>query len=243
MAPAATHFSVALTYTAGDGAERYAYAVVERSRPGITVNDDWDAMGMRASGSVSVVFENTPLAGRGPGRGAPAGVLSSELLEDMLVSGAAHTAASLGIAEAAHAITVASVQSRRAKGGAPVRATAVQLAADNAIDLAAARAMLGRALAAIDAYHAAHPVKRGTLGEAHDVFAEVQIAKQFINAAAVRIADRALTITGGAGYANTHPLSRMYRDARAGAFMHPLAANAGFEYIGAHALGLSPETF
>jgi len=243
MAPAATHFTVALTYADEDDADRYAYAIVERGTPGVTVNDDWDAMGMRASGSVSVVFENTPLAGRGPGRGAPAGMLSAELLEDMLVSGAAHTSASLGIAEAAHAAAVAAVSARRAKSTAPVRGTMVQLAAENAVDLAGARAILDRALTSIDAYHAGHPVTRGTLDEARDVFAEVQIAKQFVNAAAVRIADRALTIAGGAGYANTNALSRIYRDARAGAFMHPLAANVAGEYIGAHALGLSPETF
>ncbi len=35
----------------------------------------------------------------------------------------------------------------------------------------------------------------------------------------------------------------MYRDARAGAFMHPLGANLAFEYIGALTLGMSPQTF
>ena len=244
MAPAATHLAVSLNYTDDEGVDRYAYAIVPKDSPGVRVNDDWNAMGMRASGSVSLVFENTPLPGRGPGRGAPAGVLSPELLEGMLESGAGHTSASVGIAEAAHGISMAAVAARRAKtGDASVRATAAQLAAENAIDLAATRAMFTRGLTAIDDYHAAHPVNRGTLEEAHDAFAEVQMAKTFINAAAVRIADRAMAIAGGAGYSNANPLSRLYRDARAGAFMHPLGANVAYEYLGAVALGLSPQTF
>jgi hypothetical protein len=42
---------------------------------------------------------------------------------------------------------------------------------------------------------------------------------------------------------NGHPLSRLYRDARAGAFMHPLGANVAYEYIGAVALGENPRSF
>ncbi len=200
MAPAATHFAASMNYTDEDGVERYAYAIIPAGAPGVTVNDDWNAMGMRASGSVSVVFEDTLLPGRGPGRGAPAGILSSELLEAMLESGIAHTAASVGVAEAAHARSVAAVAARREDhGDGVVRPTAVHLAAENAIDLAATRAMFARGLSAVDDYHAVHPVNRGTLEEAHAVFAEVQVAKTFINAAAVRIADRAMAIAGGAG--------------------------------------------
>src|SRR3954447_1133720 len=53
MSPAATHLYVAVTCA---GEERYAYATVPTDAPGVTVNDDWDALGMRASGSNSVTF-------------------------------------------------------------------------------------------------------------------------------------------------------------------------------------------
>ena len=55
-----------------------------------------------------------------------------------------------------------------------------------------------------------------------------------------RVVDRALALTGGAGYMSHHPLSRAYRDVRAGAFMHPLGATRAYEFIGRIALGAQP---
>ena len=73
------------------------------------------------------------------------------------------------------------------------------------------------------------------------MFAEVQRAKSFINAAAVRIVDRGMAMAGGSGFVEGTPLARAYRDARAGAFMHPLGANVAMEYLGQIAVGMQPE--
>jgi alkylation response protein AidB-like acyl-CoA dehydrogenase len=72
------------------------------------------------------------------------------------------------------------------------------------------------------------------------MFAEVQAAKAYVNDAATRITDRALALSGGAGYMNGHPLSKAWRDARAGAFMHPLGANRAHDFLARTALGLEP---
>src|SRR5205814_4322241 len=72
------------------------------------------------------------------------------------------------------------------------------------------------------------------------LFAESQAAKTFIGEASVRIVDRALSMSGGAGYLNGSPLARAYRDVRAGAFMHPLGANRAYELLGGLALGREP---
>lgn len=243
MAPAATHFTTSVRYEK-DGEERYAYALIPAKTPGVTVNNDWDAMGMRASGSCSVVFDGVVLDGRGPGRGSLAGVLTAEYLEMILDSGPAHTSAALGVAEAGHQLAIEGVCRKRMKNpDATIRPFVQERAAENSIDLAAARALFGRALRMIDEYEEDHPGERGTMGEISPVFAEVQRAKAFVNAAAVRILDRALAMSGGAGYLSGNPLSRLYRDARAGAFMHPLGINVGTEYLGAHTLGLRPTQF
>jgi alkylation response protein AidB-like acyl-CoA dehydrogenase len=86
--------------------------------------------------------------------------------------------------------------------------------------------------------YAEHPVSGGSTEELAALYAEVQAAKAFINEASVRVVDHALALSGGAGYFNEHPLSRAYRDVRAGAFMHPLGANRAYEFIGQVVLGL-----
>ena len=73
------------------------------------------------------------------------------------------------------------------------------------------------------------------------LFTEAQLAKTFVNEAAVRVVDHALALSGGAGYVNGSPLARAYRDVRAGAFMHPLGANRAYELAGRVALGLEPD--
>ena len=67
MSPAADVLYTAVTFTDDDGRERYGYAMIPRETPGVVVHDDWDALGMRASGSHSVSFEDVQL----PAVGAP----------------------------------------------------------------------------------------------------------------------------------------------------------------------------
>jgi alkylation response protein AidB-like acyl-CoA dehydrogenase len=109
--------------------------------------------------------------------------------------------------------------------------------AENAIDLAASRGVLSRAAMLIDGHRAANPASDGSDDELSSLFAEAQAAKAFVNEAATRIVDRALALSGGAGYINASPLARAYRDVKAGSFMHPLGANRAYDYLGHVALG------
>jgi alkylation response protein AidB-like acyl-CoA dehydrogenase len=113
--------------------------------------------------------------------------------------------------------------------------------AESAIDLAAARGVISRAASMIDEHYAEHPSDYGSEDEITAVFAEVLASKTFVGEAAMRIVDRALALSGGAGYLNSSPLARAYRDVRAGAFMHPLGANRAYAFLARTALGLRPE--
>src|SRR5215211_166822 len=73
MSPAATDLYVAVSYVDGEGVERYAYAMVPTGAPGVVVHDDWDALGMRASGSNSVSLEGVELPESGVRGGFRAG--------------------------------------------------------------------------------------------------------------------------------------------------------------------------
>jgi alkylation response protein AidB-like acyl-CoA dehydrogenase len=231
MSPAATDLYVAVTYADDDGIERYAYAMVPTDTPGVVVHDDWDALGMRASGSNSITLEGVELPESGVRGGFRAGD-PLPYMERNLVAGLFHAAASLGIAESADAIARQGVAGR-INGDARPR---IQVA-ENTIDLAACRGVISRAAALIDEHRAANPASDGTAEQLGALFAEAQAAKAFVNEAAARVVDRALALSGGAGYLNASPLARAYRDVKAGTFMHPLGANRAYDYLGHAALG------
>ena len=225
MSPAATDLYVAVTCVDDD---RYAYAMVPADAQGLVIHDDWDALGMRASGSNSISFEGVELPESAVRGGFRAGD-PVPFMERNLVAGLFHASASLGIAEAADAVA----RRGRTNGDARQR----MQVADSAVDLAAARGVLSRAAALIDRHYDANPASDGSAAEIRAVFAEAQAAKAFVNEAAARIVDRALALSGGAGYLNGSPLARAYRDVKAGSFMHPLGANRAYDHLADVALG------
>jgi alkylation response protein AidB-like acyl-CoA dehydrogenase len=234
MSPAATDLYVSVTYADGEGVERYAYAMVPTGAPGVVVHDDWDALGMRASGSNSISLEAVEL----PASGVRGGFRAGEALpyvERNLVAGLFHAAASLGIAESADQVARRGIAGR-INGDARPRTQV----ADNAVDLVASRGVLSRAARLIDQHRAANPASDGSPKQLAALFAEAQAAKAFVGEAAARSVDRALALSGGAGYLNGSPLARAYRDVKAGSFMHPLGANRAYDYLAQVALGEQP---
>jgi alkylation response protein AidB-like acyl-CoA dehydrogenase len=221
MSPAATVLSTAVTFVDDNGRERYGYAQVPADAAGVQIHNDWDALGMRASGSHSVTFAGVSVA-RSALRGGFLAGDEDAYMERNLIAGVFHASASLGIAESA-ASTASKAVSARGEPDARART----LIAENVVDLGACRATLSRSATLVD--ESDHHVVA--------LFAETQSAKAFVNEAAARIVDRALALSGGAGYLNGHPLARAYRDVRAGSFMHPLGANRAYELLGDIALG------
>jgi alkylation response protein AidB-like acyl-CoA dehydrogenase len=233
MSPAASELYTSVRFVDPDGVERYGYVFVPVDAPGLTVHDDWDAMGMRASGSNSVSFDGVTVPSSALRGGFRTGDATG-YVERNLAAGLFHASASLGVAEAAHRHALDAV---KPNGHGPSVSTQ-GLVADSAIELAACRAALGRAAALIDQHYAANPTSHGTPEELMLLFSEAQAAKTFVNETAVRLVDRSLTLAGGRGYSSGHPIARAYRDVRASAFMNPLAAGRAHEFLGRVALGL-----
>jgi alkylation response protein AidB-like acyl-CoA dehydrogenase len=230
MAPGADVLYTAVTHLDDEGRELYGYALIPTTTAGVVVHDDWDALGMRSSGSHSVSLADVHLAPEALRGGFPVGDVD-QYIERNLDAGLFHAAASLGIAEQAHAHATDGI----AGNGRQPDGHARGLAAENAVELAACRAILSRAATLIDDHFAP-----GWTTDPALLFAEAQAAKTFLGEAAVRIVDRALALSGGAGYLNGNPLARAYRDVRATAFMHPLGANRAHDYLGQLALGGEP---
>jgi alkylation response protein AidB-like acyl-CoA dehydrogenase len=114
------------------------------------------------------------------------------------------------------------------------------LAAEMEIDLAACRAMLERSALTIDAFYAEYPADSMPMDELHHLMKDFQCTKWFVQQHAIKIVDRALQASGGSGYLSFNPLSRLYRDVRAGPFMQPFSPNEAFQYIGKVTLGVDP---
>jgi alkylation response protein AidB-like acyl-CoA dehydrogenase len=234
MSPAADVLYTAVRFTDDAGLERYGYAMIPRETPGVVVHDDWDALGMRASGSHSVSFEEVRLPLAALRGGFPVGD-TIQYMERNLVAGLFHAASALGIAEGTTAIVTAQLGRRR-----QFDPSSEVLAGANVVDVSACRAVISRAASLIDEHHARNLASTGTAEELTSLFAEAQSAKSFVADAAVRIVDRSLALSGGAGYLNGSPLARAYRDVRAIAFMHPLGANRASAFLGQLATGREP---
>ena len=231
--PVATHFAVRLRYKNADGAWRIGSTTIARDSPGVTVLGNWDALGMRGSGSHDVVLERCFVPDDAIADGGAWGELTAQYMITSVSGVMGLVAAFLGIAEAARGLAVRQIMAR----GRGERASIQHAVAAMEIDLATARAALERSATIADALFEAHPL---TIPDdaLRRVTAEFQGTKHFVTRKAIAIVDQAMSLSGGAGFLSANPLSRLYRDVRAGPFMQPFSQFEAFELIGKVALGL-----
>jgi alkylation response protein AidB-like acyl-CoA dehydrogenase len=241
VSPAAHLFFPTVRVQDGNGGYMTATAIVARHTPGLEIKDNWDALGMRASGSNDIVFTdcfvpNQMLFGLRDnygkvGRGFPDVALNVN---------APLNATFLGIAEAArdHAARATAQKKGPSRRALQDRIPIQQIIAEIEIDLSVARAMTERLGRLADAFRRRYADEEPPVEDANSMMMEVQCMKYVVTRKAVEVVDRAMTVCGGAAYMNKHPLTRLYRDARAGAFMQPYAPYEALEFIGKVALGL-----
>ena len=233
MSPAADVFLASVT-VGGPKGDRYAYVAIPSSSPGVVVHDDWDALGMRTSGSNSVTFTDVRIDASAFMGGFPSGSTVGYASRN-LASGGFHAAAALGIAESAHTAAVERLRGRGVSDG-----SSRSLVADNEVDLHSARAALARAGIVLDEHDEEFQGRRAGDDDVLAVFGEVQAAKAVVSAAAMRIVDRSLVLSGGAGFKAGSPLARAVGDVRALMFMNPLNTTRAATFLADLALGASP---
>jgi alkylation response protein AidB-like acyl-CoA dehydrogenase len=242
LSPVANLCMMNLKVATPDG-DRMAFATVPTDAPGFQLQDDWDALGMRASGSQSLVLADcrvpagsVQLTGEW-GRWNP-GVLMGRTLNNVTLLGVF-----LGLAERARelAVAAATAQTKPKHGGAIAGAAGVQhRLGEIDIELAAARAVLGDTTRRFDAFLAKLPAEGPDLAQAHACMRDYQTAKWVVNQNAIRIVSYAMDVAGGGSFMARNELSRLYRDVRAGPFMQPFSPTEAREYIGAVAVGRPP---
>lgn len=241
MSPIATHLAMNLRMRDETG-DHIATTMMSIDTPGLIPQGDWDALGMRGSGSQSIKFDNVPASKHAVRILGPWGQWSTGVLISRTLGNLTLVAAFLGIAEHARELILESLAGQQ-RAGEPVRLNpgVQQTVGEMEIELTQCRGVLAEAGRGVDAWLARAVPNPPTLAQAHELMQSYQTAKWVVNRGAMNIVDHALNLSGGAGFMNKHPLSRLYRDVRAGPFMQPHAAVDIRRYVGQVALGLYPD--
>lgn len=242
LSPVADVFLVPARMKRGDDSYGSAFAVVFKGTPGQSVNDDWDALGMRASGSGSITYTDCAVADSLVLPSGDWGVRDEMFLTVQTAGNLGLAGAFVGIAEAAAdlAVQLASTRRKAPSGRLIGERHGIQHAvAEMRASLVTARSGVDRIGRILDE-ELVFAEQRPPLARMHQLMAEFQATKLVVNRAAIDVVDKAMQISGGAGYMSASPLSRLYRDVRAGPFMQTYSPNEAFEYIGKVTLGLDP---
>jgi alkylation response protein AidB-like acyl-CoA dehydrogenase len=244
IAPAAHLFFPSVRIPNGAGGYLTATAMVPRDSPGLEVKDGWDALGMRASGSNDIVFKDCFVPeGRIFGTRDNYGKVGRGFADFALTANLPLISTFLGVAEAARDLALAAVKNQRKGPNRKLlgeRIPIQHLVAEMEVDLSVSRALTERLGRFADEFLRRYAVDDPPSEQSNALMKEVQCMKYVVNRKAIEVVDRAMIVCGGGAYMSKHPLSRLYRDARAGPFMQPFAPYEAFEYIGKVALGMEP---
>ncbi len=192
-APVADMFTV----FARTGDKELSIFLVEKGAPGLEVGRAIEKMGVKASLTSEVAFDETPATALLGQRGKGTSYLREILAEIRLMT----ATLSLGVARAATEDALAYAQERKQFGRPIVKFQAIQAhLADNAVELEAARQMIHWAC------------WRSSNGMPNDH--EATMTKLFASEAAARICDRAARVLASYGFANDYPVQRYLRDVR-----------------------------
>jgi len=194
-------FIVFATIDAAAGYKGITAFVVERGAPGFTIGRKEDKLGIRASSTCELIFDECAVPAAQvlgePGKGYK---IAIETLNEGRIGIGAQMA---GLAEGAWRHAVRHARERRQFGQALVEFQAMQFQlAEMATEIEAARLLV---------YNAARLKDAGM-----DFRKEAAMAKYTASRTAERVASLAVEVFGGSGFVKEAPVEKLYRDAKIG---------------------------
>ncbi|MEO6627211.1 MAG: acyl-CoA dehydrogenase family protein [Aquihabitans sp.] len=209
----------------------FAYEDSERGRrvlnmaipfgEGVTIENDWDAMGMRGTASNSVSIEGVFVPDERVLADRPHGVVDPPLQVIVSIAMPIISAVYLGVADSAAAAAIATVRNR----------------ADDSVVQRAIGLMSHRLRVAGWALDGALAEVGDDPAPSMTTVAAVMAAKREIALAGIDVCDLAMDIAGGSAYRRGSTIERAYRDIRA-AKLHPFTPEQTLVHAGRLALGL-----
>lgn len=173
--------------------------VVEKGSPGFSVGKHENKMGIRASSTVEMVFEDcyVPVENRLGNEGDGFKIALNAIDESRVIV----AAQALGIAQAAYEKSLSYARERQQFGQPIASFQAIQwMLADMATQIDAARMLTYRAACLQD--------------DDQPFVKEAAMAKVFAAETAMSVTTKAIQIHGGYGYSKEYPLERYFRDAK-----------------------------
>jgi acyl-CoA dehydrogenase len=189
---------------------------------GVHIGDNWKAMGMRGTGSHTVVLENVFIPADAIGVHRPMGKYHQVWDIALTVALPLVSAAYVGIADAAADIARQSAARRTDD-------MTVTLVGELTNELTTASLALDSMMALANDFDFEPWVARTN---------EVLIRKTIATQAVIRTTSKALEVAGGSGYLRARGLERLIRDGYAGQF-HPLMPRKQHLFTGRVAMGLN----
>jgi len=197
---------------------------VPLSAPGVTVRNDWDTMGMRATGSNSIELRDVFVADEAISVRRPRGQWHPSWSVTITVAAPIYMAPYIGIAERAALLAREAVKGRAADK-APIQALGEM---GNALTVAQ--------MAFREMIEIANNFDFMPKTEDAD---RVLIRKTIAANATVQTVNKAVEVVGGTALFRNVGIERLWRDVQAAAF-HPLPEKKQLEFSGRVALGLAP---
>ncbi|WP_420464670.1 acyl-CoA dehydrogenase family protein [Panacagrimonas sp.] len=219
----------------GDHAERAAREVMlvcPATAPGVRIEKTWDALGMRASGTETVVFEDVFV----PQADLVSAAFRPGLFANLEWQTLSFASIYLGLARRAYDETLAILRKKRL--GAVSEAADVKLSEQQLVQVG-----IGEMRVLIETAANCIEVAATRLNEDRDLPADpslrlgwLEIPKVVSTENAIRVVDIGMRLVGGGAFRRGHVLEKLYRDARSGPF-HPLTTDQLMQHLGRAELG------
>jgi len=220
--PAADIFSTMAIYDDPIEGPTVLHFAIPLDAPGVTRHDNWRTLGMRGTGSHDLTVDSVFVPDAAISVRRPSGRWSHIWHIVVACALPAIYSVYVGVAEAARDVALREATRRRDDhtvqemvGAMDTELSAARLAWRSMVDVA----------------------NRGRVGP--DVTNEVMIGRTLAGQAALRTAEAAMEVAGGAGFFRSAGLERLFRDVQ-GARYHALRGAAQRRYAGRLALGLDP---
>lgn len=213
-------------------ASREAVFVIPADTPGLRIVRTWDTLGMRATGTQTLVFEDVSVPAEAYGGNFRQGLFGQFEWASMSFASVYQGLAEKAYEEAKQILRKKTLGATQE--GQDVALKSVGFVQYNLgklkIDVeASARVLEATGQILVDGRDEQwNPVSR---------VAFLDVGKVTATETALRVADGALRLVGGQAFRRGHVLERLYRDARGGPF-HPLTTDAAYDLIGRSELGL-----